>query len=1167
MAVLSSWGQWSVMNSDTVSSVWSGINGTKGNETITLAARPMGGWAVLDASDGYDIVELTFLGATGNQDSASSLFFAKETATDWTLNAINVERFIAAENVIADTNPWSHVDLYLTSSVNNFSTDGSIRSIYGTGGTQNISFDSGVVNNLYATNYNVGRYTSFAATQDSDSSLGGIQPLVMADNNNSTGQANNDFQRGGHRDFEENFIIIDLGGGHDTVTLNGNSLTVDNRYWKNTFLWWGYYHYEQYIVSEWSLYYAAWDNETFLHAYNNFKDYTIQFRNVEQVIVSYSATLGPGSGSITTPVDPRSVYLPRGSDPTDPGFGTPVFDPLGGTPPNGPYTPGYTPPGNGADPTDPTGSGGFGNPYAIDPTPYATDGRTPNPQADGNYPTNQATYTYTSPASGTLQDPVLVLPRATSGAVSPLSAGYVLGISAPTDNSKTQYFLREVNNSGSVDIDSVTLGNQDRVRLAGDNNANSSADALVPLLGTGFKEVNLVAQTAVTVAQVQYQVFTDAGLSNEIIILGTVNNDTITSVASAGPVGIYGFGGNDTISGSSANEIILGGIGNDSIDGGAGDDYIDGENGDDIIQGGFGNDTLLGGAGNDVIHANSVGNGAGDADVVNGGSGNDTIYAAGNDTVDGGAGDDILIANNGGYTSRTFFIDNSGNNTITTDGNDAVYFGAPLASGQPNAVGSNATVARDNYTNTVNNNPSETVTMLLEYGATARSIASKNANPTVNNAANQNAAGTSFFIADASRLNLNLTSVANANFDLVNVFGGDQFDKGYRDNTIKVIWTFFQSRQTWTIQGQQDDNSIYTSSTNNPFTSLSNLQTLSDWMSDGEIFYGRPNGAFSPWDPDIWRVYDANTPKAVDISVQSGWSGYLNFYLSSVNKTYVWYARDANANGSIPLNTVTSELTYIGVINGRAGGSLQYSSLLDGALTEQATVTVVVNPPMPVLLRLSAEDDTGDSNSDGLTKNISNLTLTGLVDPQISGGRLYKWFDAVDIDGNGSVNSLSGTLSLNERQVKADLNLDGVIGDVIVSVTHVSEAMYGVDFDRDGFLESDLRLVENITELAASKTLIFEWIDANNNGMYDSGEFGSFTEHPISGNVVRVGNDIILTLGSPAKIVIAELDPENNPTISGTAINLNLTDRANGVFERFVLSSAQALAQRRCTPK
>lgn len=1162
MAVLSSWGQWNVWNSDTVHSVWSGVNGTQGNETITLAARPMGGWAVLDTKEGFDTVQLTFLGVNGNQDSSSPLFYSKDTATDWTLHAVNVERFIAADNVISDTNAWSHVDLYLTGGVNNFSTDGSIRSVYGTGGSQNISWDSGVINNLYSTNYNDYRYTTFAATQDS-SSLSGVQPLVMADNDNSTAQATNDVQRATQRDFEENFIIVDLGAGQDSVVLNGHSLTVDNRTWVNTFLWWGYYHYDQYVVSEWTLYYANWDGAQYLHAYNNFKDYTIQFRNVENVSVSYAPTLGPGSGGsstdpgIYTPADPRSAYIPPGVDPTDAGFGNPIYDPNGGTTPTGPYGPAYTPPGGGANENDPTGSGGFGNPYATDPITYGSNGATPNPNG-----------TYTTPSNGTLPDPVLVLPRSfTAADPSALAPGYVLNISAPTDNTKTQYFLREIDNDPGVDIDPVADGNQDRVRLSGDNDAGSSTDIPALLLGTGLKQINLVAQNSVTTAQIQYQVFTDSGLSNEIIVLGTNSSDAITSVVSTGPVGIYGFDGVDTITGVSSNEIILGGTGNDVIDSGSGNDYVDGEADDDNIQGGGGLDTLLGGAGNDTLHANSVADGTNDADVVNGGAGTDTIYAAGNDTVDGGAGNDILVANNGGTTARTYFTDNSGDNTITTDGNDAVYFGAPAASGQPNASGANATVVRDNYTNTVNNASTETVTMLIEYGATARSISLEQANAN-NSANNQSVAATSYYVSDASRGTLDLRGVATTSHDAVNVYGGDMFDTAYYDHTFSFIWEFYDWRQYWTIQGQNDDSSVYTTNTNAPFTNLSTLDLLSDWLSDGERYYGSPNGAFAPWDSDWRDIWSAVTTDTSYLQVANNWSGYLNFYLSAANKTYIWYARDTG-DGYIDLNNVSSELTYVGSINGRAGNSLQYSTLLDGALSEQTTPTVVVNPPLPVVLRLDAADDTGDSNSDGLTQNLSGLTLTGFVDNAITGGKLYRWNDAIDLNGDGDTSDTLTTLeNIKESTANADFDLDGNIEDevTVATVSQVSEAMYGIDFDRNGYLESDLRALP--AEAAATNTKVFEWVDLDGDNRYDLGEFGDYNASvtPIvdansntatdAGDTVTVNGAVKLVLGSLATATTTERDAKGNTILTGKSIQLDLTDMSSEQFHRYVFEQS-----------
>lgn len=1152
MAVLSSWGQWNVWNNDTVNSVWSGINGTPGNESITLAARPMGGWAVLDTKEGFDTVAITFLGLNGNQDSASPLFHLVETATDWTLHAVNVERFIAADDVIADTNPWSHVDLYLTAGVNDFSTDGSIRSIYGTGGSQNISWDSGVLKNLYATNYNGGRYTTFASSQDSNNTLSGLQPLVMADHNNSAAQSANDIQRGGQRDFEENFIIVDLGAGQDSVELNGHSLTVDNRHWVNTFLWWGYYSYDQYVVPEWTMYYANWDGAQYLHAYNNFKDYTIQFRNVETVTVSYAPTLGPGSNGswnnpgVYTPVDPRSVYTPPGVDPTDAGFGNPMYQPNGGgTPPAGPYSPGYTPPST--DPTDP--NGGFGDPWATDPIPYdPTTGVTPGG----------------TPAPGVLADPVVALPRSMSAATSALDAGYVVGISAPTDNAQTRYFLREIDNNPGVDMDLIANGDQDRIRLSGDNNASSSSDGRVALSGAGFKQINITAQAAVTTAQVQYQVFTDAGLSNEIVIIGTNNSDTISSVASISEVGIYGFGGNDIIYGGTANEVILGGDGSDHIYGNDGGDYIDGEAGDDTIRGEGGVDTLLGGAGADTIYAETDSLG----DVINAGAGADIVWAGANDTVDGGAGDDVLYAAPSSSSGRTYFTDNEGNNTITTNGGDSVYFGAPAASGQPDAVGLN-TVPRANYVNTVLNVPSETVTMMIEYGATSRSMALENAN-SANSSSNQTVSATSYFVSDASRWSIDLRSVANANFDVVNVFGGDTFDVGYWDSTIRFIWTFFRHRNTYTIEGQDDDGSIYTSGAGAPFNSLSTRALLQDWLSDGERYYGRPDGAFAPWDSDVWRGWSAGETEVYTFNVASGWSGYLNFYLAARDTTYVWYARDENSNSFVDISS-SVEMNYIGSIRGRAGDSLQYASLLDGGISESGTPTVFINPPMPVILQLDPADDTGESTSDGLTLNVSNLTLTGFVDTAISGGKLYRWYDAIDLNGDGDTDDSHTSLTgINESAANADFDLDGTIENLVTvqNVTHVTEAMYGIDFDRDGFLETDLRPVSSVGESDAARTQTFEWIDANANGRYDLNEFGVYNASVTrvidvgvsgvtdAGDTVIINNEVKLVLGSVAVALTQERDANNNVTLQGSAIRIDLADKASNNFHRYVFEQS-----------
>ncbi|MDR1274802.1 MAG: putative Ig domain-containing protein [Candidatus Accumulibacter sp.] len=75
---------------------------------------------------------------------------------------------------------------------------------------------------------------------------------------------------------------------------------------------------------------------------------------------------------------------------------------------------------------------------------------------------------------------------------------------------------------------------------------------------------------------------------------GTANAESLTL---PGAGGLYGEGGNDTLSGSNANDGLYGGDGNDSLIGNAGNDILDGGAGNDFLGGGVGSDTYQFGAG------------------------------------------------------------------------------------------------------------------------------------------------------------------------------------------------------------------------------------------------------------------------------------------------------------------------------------------------------------------------------------------------------------------------------------------------------------------------------------------------------------------------------------------------------------------------------------------
>lgn len=141
-----------------------------------------------------------------------------------------------------------------------------------------------------------------------------------------------------------------------------------------------------------------------------------------------------------------------------------------------------------------------------------------------------------------------------------------------------------------------------------------------------------------------------------------VRADNITFVASAGTsdantiylgskkgVEAFGFGGDDTLTGTDQADVLRGGTGDDSLSGAGGNDWLEGDNGNDVLNGDGGNDRLHGGNGNDVL---------------NGGEGNDILVGnAGDDMLTGGMGADQFVI--GGRIEGTRLVLDVGLKTIT----------------------------------------------------------------------------------------------------------------------------------------------------------------------------------------------------------------------------------------------------------------------------------------------------------------------------------------------------------------------------------------------------------------------------------------------------------------------------------------------------------------------
>jgi Ca2+-binding RTX toxin-like protein len=183
------------------------------------------------------------------------------------------------------------------------------------------------------------------------------------------------------------------------------------------------------------------------------------------------------------------------------------------------------------------------------------------------------------------------------------------------------------------------------------------------------------------------------------IVIGGAGNDTMSAAAAAGGKTLYGFDGNDTLTGSAFADRLHGGGGNDSLEGGDGDDVLLGTIGADVHNGGAGNDTvtfywafssvtatndgtatsgtareqdtintdvenMTGSAFNDTMTGNAQ------ANLLRGLGGNDTITGgAGLDTMFGGLGDDSFFATDGEIDT----IDGEGGtDTSTNDPTDVL---------------------------------------------------------------------------------------------------------------------------------------------------------------------------------------------------------------------------------------------------------------------------------------------------------------------------------------------------------------------------------------------------------------------------------------------------------------------------------------------------------------
>jgi Ca2+-binding RTX toxin-like protein len=225
----------------------------------------------------------------------------------------------------------------------------------------------------------------------------------------------------------------------------------------------------------------------------------------------------------------------------------------------------------------------------------------------------------------------------------------------------------------------VRFNNHSGASLQSDDSA-SPAIVFDGADGTLFNETGATIQAALASSTAVAGSSGADSVINDGTIVGNVDlgggDDSFDGHAGTLSGGVYGFDGDDQ---------LTGGAGSDSLDGGAGDDLIDGGAGGDSMTGGTGNDVFYVDDSGDVVTENP---GEGTADEVrttlSGYVLADNVEkltwtGAGGGDLRGNGLDNVLT---GGAGPDFFHLQDGGNDIVNLGGgNDAAYFGAAYTAG------------------------------------------------------------------------------------------------------------------------------------------------------------------------------------------------------------------------------------------------------------------------------------------------------------------------------------------------------------------------------------------------------------------------------------------------------------------------------------------------------
>ncbi|WP_340587503.1 peptidoglycan DD-metalloendopeptidase family protein, partial [Erythrobacter alti] len=254
-----------------------------------------------------------------------------------------------------------------------------------------------------------------------------------------------------------------------------------------------------------------------------------------------------------------------------------------------------------------------------------------------------------------------------------VSLGYGFGAPGMTVDGAGQFTIIRHQNDLVGEMFDSRIGSNDL--LLWDNRNGERLNLASHSLGQYNSELSRLAQSDIFAAYPADQIFS-IFIANEwngyhgvmpsdpapfYNVFGGLPGDFIDARGTSGKVMIDGYGGDDTIHGSTFADFLAGNAGRDTI-------Y--GEGGDDTIYGGGQNDDLRGQGGNDTIY------GGRDADTIYGGIGQDRLFGEhGFDTLRGESENDFLYGGDGGDT----LYGDGGNDVLNGEADADTMFGGPGA--------------------------------------------------------------------------------------------------------------------------------------------------------------------------------------------------------------------------------------------------------------------------------------------------------------------------------------------------------------------------------------------------------------------------------------------------------------------------------------------------------